>query len=105
MCTDGGGIRGYASLLIIAVLMKYIGEAERSGNYGEPHLSSFCPSSKPHEHKGSTSMSLSKQVSSFKTNKKGKPSLGDEEGASDPEGLLPAYLPCHYFGRYFRDDE
>ncbi|KAI9740410.1 MAG: hypothetical protein M1834_004990 [Cirrosporium novae-zelandiae] len=40
---DGGGIKGYSSLLILRSLMERINALERSGNYGDTHNSSYCP--------------------------------------------------------------
>jgi hypothetical protein len=99
--SDGGGIRGYSSLLMIAALMKYIGEAERSGEYGDPHRSSFFPSKQPLENNASTTRkSFSKQKTTSKTRPKEISASKLEKGTNDLDGLLTSYLPCHYFGLY-----
>lgn len=72
MMADGGGIRGFASLLMIEQLMVHIGRIERNHQEGI-HLSSYDPCEKP--------LGLH------------QPGTGFREGALDTE-----YFPCHYFG-------
>lgn len=75
---DGGGIRGYGSLLIIQELMAYIGAIERSlahpEIHTEKHTSSFEPWERPRGIKARTT---------------------GMEGSYSYE-----YLPCHYFGKF-----
>jgi len=71
---DGGGIRGYASLLMIAELMRHIGRIERDNKQHEIHSSSFAPFEKPTD------------IKTYKT------------GIAEEGSLICEYLPCHYFG-------
>jgi hypothetical protein len=70
--SDGGGIRGYASLLMLRALMIHIGDIELS--YNEAHTSSYQPCERP------KSSNLKTRVTDL------------------DEGSLLEYLPCHYFG-------
>jgi hypothetical protein len=70
--SDGGGIRGYASLLMLRALMIHIGDIELS--YNEAHTSSYQPCERP------KSPNLKTRVTDL------------------DEGSLLEYLPCHYFG-------
>jgi hypothetical protein len=71
---DGGGIRGYASALMIEALMIEIGKIERE--HPEKHLTSFEPHEKPKiDRIGATGYD------------------GHDDGS-----YASAYLPCHYFG-------
>lgn len=70
---DGGGIRGYASAIMIEALMKEIGKCERE--HSESHVTSFHPYEKP---------ILDRNVT---------------RGYNRHDGsYASAYLPCHYFG-------
>ena len=72
---DGGGIRGYSTLLILKELMRKIADLEC--HHPEPATTSFHPLLPPYQPPGSCSSSNSEQ------------SVGSEI-ASD-------WLPCHYF--------
>lgn len=75
---DGGGIRGYSSLLILRELMKAIGEIERTW-HSDPAESSFHPLKPP-------SVDSDAALKCPKINTKHL-----EANASSP------WLPCHYF--------
>lgn len=85
--TDGGGIRGYWSLLALDKLMEYVAEAELS--YHEdamPH--SFAPQDYP------------ENVSQVPLNENETKRLSEIIGADARCRALPRtqrYLPCHYF--------
>jgi hypothetical protein len=70
---DGGGIRGYASLLMLKALMLKIGQIELSYN-DKAHTSSYQPCERP------KSEILKTRVTDL------------------DESSLVEYLPCHYFG-------
>lgn len=72
--SDGGGIRGYASLLMLRALMIHIGRIELS--YNQAHTSSYQPCERP-------------------------ASSNQRRGTDLDEGSLIEYLPCHYFGNFF----
>lgn len=80
--SDGGGIRGYASLLLLEKLMMEIGKIERSTEYldihDEPHPTSFMPFPKPNN---------------LETRRTDKHRY--REGAH-----VEDYFPCHYFGQF-----
>jgi hypothetical protein len=67
---DGGGVRGYSSLLILKELMNIVGELERAA---DPTVTS---SHHPHPY-------------SLPTGSHGPP--------NDSRSLSFRYLPCHYF--------
>lgn len=71
--SDGGGIRGYASLLMLRALMIHIGRIEL---YNQAHTSSYQPCERP-------AFSNQRRVTDL------------------DEGSLIEYLPCHYFGNFF----
>lgn len=75
--SDGGGIRGYGSLLILQELMVEIGKIEQSLDYPdihrEIHTSSFAPCPKP--------------------------LAFTARGTGLDGAYVNEYLPCHYFGR------
>lgn len=72
-CIDGGGIRGYSSLLIIKALMEKIAELESI--HSDPALTSFHP--------------LSPLPS---------PTPSNSSADSDQTQAEPSqWLPCHYF--------
>jgi hypothetical protein len=73
--SDGGGIRGYASLLMLRALMVHIGRIELEHN--KPHNSSYQPFERPESPKLKT------------------------RATDIDESSLIEYLPCHYFGNYF----
>lgn len=73
--SDGGGIRGYASLLMLRALMIHIGRIELS--YDQAHTSSYQPCERP------ASSNQKRRVTDL------------------DEGSLIEYLPCHYFGNIF----
>lgn len=75
---DGGGIRGYSSLLILRALMKAIGEIER-GWPSDPAESSFHPLKPPCV--DSDELNRYPEINTKHT----------ERNASSP------WLPCHYF--------
>jgi hypothetical protein len=77
--SDGGGIRGYASLLMLRALMIHIGRIELS--YNEAHTSSYQPCKRPE------SSNQKRRVTDL------------------DEGCLIEYLPCHYFGNFFPDQK
>ena len=87
--TDGGGIRGYWSLLALNRLMEYVAEAERDPKFEdeEPHDHSFVPERWP------------SNVTHFPT----KQEAADLEALDSHEEEYTAlihskrYLPCHYF--------
>lgn len=87
MVTDGGGIRGYGSLLILQALIEKIGVEERRI---DPFIkSSFSPCMyKPSKIGFSTP--YTKDTESAET---------DIVTETDPSGLSndALFLPCHYF--------
>ncbi|KAH8585557.1 acyl transferase/acyl hydrolase/lysophospholipase [Bisporella sp. PMI_857] len=96
---DGGGIRGYATLLILAALMKYIGEIERQYK-NAPHESSFCPATNPlaqHSSPAENGIMQKKTISYKMSRKESSNAAVVERIPDDPSGALKAYLPCHYF--------
>ena len=87
LVTDGGGIRGYGSLLILSALMEKVGIEERRI---DPAIkSSFSPCMyKPTKIGFSTS--YTEDIESFEAN---------VVRETDPCGLSldSLFLPCHYF--------
>ena len=86
---DGGGIRGYGSLLILQDLMNKIGDLEKS--LGGPEAeSSFAPRDYRPTDTGSTTSLRSGPTS---------PVEPDEVGPTPTNGLPNSslFLPCHYF--------
>ncbi len=86
---DGGGIRGYGSLLILQDLMNKIGDLEKT--LDESTVSSFSPC----EYRPTT-------VKPANTSSGSASSLHSDAGTSGPTKLhgLPnsaVFLPCHYF--------
>lgn len=75
---DGGGIRGYSSLLILRALMKAIGEIERKWP-SDPAESSFHPLEPPSEDSDALHRYPRINISHI------------ERNATSP------WLPCHYF--------
>lgn len=75
---DGGGIRGYSSLLILRALMKAIGEIERNWP-SDPAQSSYHPLEPPNL--DSDALHRSQGINT-------KPTEGN---------LASPWLPCHYF--------
>ena len=90
---DGGGVRGFAALLILKRLMETIGEIE-TGN-DDPHNSSFHPhwsNSNQSEPPGAPSPPQSTAVE--------EPTDSLTGGLAQPRQLT-GYLPCHYFDYIF----
>lgn len=87
---------------MIAALMRHIGDAERSGKYGDPHYSSFCPCQRisSRDAEKSTSSDKATTVKSSTNNEEAKPEDLPIESLREGEELLLEYLPCHYFGTF-----
>ncbi|KAI9740408.1 MAG: hypothetical protein M1834_004988 [Cirrosporium novae-zelandiae] len=77
---DGGGIKGYSSLLILKDLMEKVMELERVQEV--PHNSSYCFSHTPER--------TPQEVMTFQ-----------EPQENGRENELNRYLPCHYFDYIF----
>jgi hypothetical protein len=115
MRPDGGGIKGYASLLILRELMRIIARKERE--HREPHSSSFAPwsngpsvpSQAPSrapieppitpqtpmaESDGAQPRSRTSTIRKILTMRRGS---GHPEQEMPPETSTEGYLPCHYF--------
>lgn len=121
---DGGGIRGYASLWILKVLMDTIASLEQKHPEG-PHESSFCPrpdsarGKNPQQIAAGSEASTADATASVPIRKlTGRSSNGwglFKRKDSTPMELQPAvesntteerlelsgYLPCHYFDYIF----
>jgi Patatin-like phospholipase len=87
MCTDGGGIRGYSSLLIVRRLMTKIMHVERE------HKDSAETSYHPLNYIPSRDNSISTEKLSNQDGS-GKEPLSSEEIERQQRSQ---YLPCHYF--------
>ena len=87
---------------MIAALMGYIGDAERSGKYGDPHYSSFYPYQRTSNRDAEKSASLDKArtVQNSTNNEETKPDNIPTESSREGKEQLSEYLPCHYFGKY-----
>ncbi|KAK4900239.1 hypothetical protein LTR27_002463 [Elasticomyces elasticus] len=83
---DGGGIRGYWSLLAVKKLMEYVARSEE--NHGEPHLHSFQPEPLPHH-------VCHVPLADSERDRQNQAHYEDDRIAA----LAPSkrYLPCHYF--------
>ncbi|KAF2145853.1 uncharacterized protein K452DRAFT_305795 [Aplosporella prunicola CBS 121167] len=80
---DGGGVKGYASLLVLQGLMRAIARIE-SEHLDGPHSSSFLPRDPPTCEQISASGTLPNEASNIKPNVSQTP-------------RLDGFLPCHYF--------
>jgi hypothetical protein len=79
--SDGGGIRGYASLLILQKLMKIIGEIEKR-----------TPPTVPSDYEDTVSSSF--HPGEYRACENNKNESGPQ--VSDPENAC-RFIPCHYF--------
>jgi hypothetical protein len=75
MFLDGGGVRGYATLIILKKLMDYIGEIELKDD--NAHRTSYGPFEKPKQPSGLVTRDTGLQLGAYANE----------------------FLPCHYFGR------
>lgn len=83
---DGGGIRGYWSLLALEMLMEFVAEAEEKGDRRTYH--SFHPEPWPNH------------VSQVPHTEEENNRIEDADNKADKARVLPRarrYLPCHYF--------
>ena len=83
---DGGGIRGYWSLLALERLMDFVSEAEEDLDRWTYH--SFHPEPWPDD------------VSQLPLTEEQRTRITDADNEVDKARLLPRarrYLPCHYF--------
>ena len=83
---DGGGIRGYWSLLALEKLMEFVAEAEERSNRRMYH--SFFPEPWP-DH-----------VSQIPLTQKQQQRASEANGEESKARVLPQarrFLPCHYF--------
>jgi hypothetical protein len=121
---DGGGIRGYASLWILKVLMDTVANLEQ--NHAEdPHESSFCP--RPDSARGNNPPRIAVvseastadapiSVPTRKTTRASSNGWGlfkrknsapmelqptGESNTTEERHELSGYLPCHYFDYIF----
>lgn len=104
MDTDGGGIRGYASLWMLKLLMDEIGKIERNDPVS-PHKSSFCPTIPAPEPErnaeGTQSIRPENTGIQTRTSTTDGAEITPQGGASSYVADAPlrteGYLPCHYF--------
>ena len=87
---DGGGIRGYGSLLILQDLMEKIGELEKQ--YGGAE-SSFAPCVYKPTKPGSGE--TNREMKRFSTASKSSSLVATE--LDEPPSNSALFLPCHYF--------
>jgi hypothetical protein len=121
---DGGGIRGYASLWILKVLMDTVASLEQNHPEG-PHESSFCPRPDSARGENSTRVAVGSQASTVdaptsaptrKTTRASSNGWGlfkrkdsapmelqptEESNTTEERPELSGYLPCHYFDYIF----
>ena len=113
---DGGGIRGYSSLILLAALMTEVARIERQEP--DPHTSSFSPSPRPENRHHSpppiphqsqswlrsvTGLGATQTVAAD-TAEGGQPSPVEKEkglSAIIDLDLISDYLPCHYLDYSF----
>jgi len=78
MFPDGGGVRGYATLLILKQLMEYIGEIELKDK--NAHRTSYGPFEKPKQPLWLITRDTDLQLGAYANE----------------------FLPCHYFGMSYK---
>ncbi|ORY16706.1 acyl transferase/acyl hydrolase/lysophospholipase [Clohesyomyces aquaticus] len=105
---DGGGIRGYASLWMLKILMDKVKEVEENHANG-PHESSFCPRISETKGRGNGDAGASAEPTNMGARRKRTLTTLDKDGSqvrrergasNSPDAPRPStkgYLPCHYF--------